>query len=115
MARYHFGYHDYPLAGEDCPVCQERDDRVGEEEAIAAAEATESDDAIDAHYSCLERMPEASLDPEDDLTAIVEHHKEIARSRGWLTGDINQTDTWFRGPDERAQRRGRLPTFPCMD
>jgi hypothetical protein len=35
-------------------------------------------------------------DPDDDLTAIVEHHKEVARRRGWLTGDINQTDAWFR-------------------
>jgi hypothetical protein len=33
---------------------------------------------------------------EDDLTEIVEHHKQVARERGWMVGDINQTDTWFR-------------------
>ncbi len=49
MAAYHFGYHDYPLTGEDCPVCQERDDAIGEEEAIAAAEAEE---AVDGCVYC---------------------------------------------------------------
>ena len=48
---------------------------------------------------------EAVLHPNDALTCkdgdhdllgdIVEHHKQAARSRGWLTGDINQTDAWF--------------------
>ena len=39
-----------------------------------------------------------------EIDEMVDHHKQIARGRGWLVGDINQTDSWFtdkRTPEQR--------------
>lgn len=74
MSPYHYGYHDWPLTGEDCPVCAERREAEGEEAAIRAAE---------------------------EMDAMERAAKEQARRRGWLTGDIHQTSRWFEDGGRR--------------
>lgn len=49
-------------------------------------------DELEALYQQIDALAK----DDDPLGDVVEHHKEAARARGFLTGDIHQTDAWFR-------------------